>query len=83
MVAGPLLHELQNLKVMEHLKGGILIFPADIQHITGMHPRRAQQEHRRIRDVLGKKSKKLTVREYCQAEDLNLEEIIERLNEIR
>lgn len=68
---------------MERLKGGIFITPKDIEIITGRSPKRARIEHQSIRDALGKKGKWLTVSEYCQYYELNLEEIISYINPYR
>ena len=65
---------------MERLKGGIFITPKEIQELTGLSLNKAQQEHQTIRDALGKTTKRLTVREYCEYHKLNLEEVIDYLN---
>ena len=68
---------------MERLKGGLLITPQDIQNLFGWHIVTCRDEHRRVRDALGKdkNNKKLTIGEYCKAEDLDLDEITLRLNQ--
>jgi len=65
---------------MERLKGGIFITPTDIQLITGLSHNKAQQEHKAVRDALGKTTKRLTVREYCDYHKLNLDEVIDCIN---
>jgi len=68
---------------MERLKGGIFITPKEIQQLSGISHNRAQREHQTIRDALGKTSNRLTVREYCQYHQLNLDEVIDYINSIR
>ncbi|MCH2229171.1 MAG: hypothetical protein MK105_02410 [Crocinitomicaceae bacterium] len=64
----------------EKLKGGIIITPRDIQLITGTDCiRSAQREHKLTRDAIGKKSKKLSVKEYCAYWELDYLEIIDFL----
>jgi type IV secretory pathway VirB4 component len=74
------LYEYKKIEVMEQLKGGILISPKDIQIITGLSNNRASREHQAIRDALGKTCKRLTIKEYCDYNQLNLEEVITYLN---
>ena len=68
---------------MERLKGGVLITPKDIEIITGLCASRATKEHQATRDALGKKTKRLTVQEYCDYQQFNVEEIIAYLNQYR
>jgi hypothetical protein len=68
---------------MEHLKGGIFITPKDIEIITGLSNNRALRQHQSVRDALGKTGKKLTVKEYCDYNQLNYEEIIQYINPFR
>lgn len=66
------------------LKGGTLITARDILLITGKTSLNgAYIEHRQVRDALGKKKNRLTVKEYCEYWELNLEEILEFLIENR
>lgn len=66
------------------IKGGILISPDDIMLITGnFGERAAQREHQTIRDSLGIKTKRLSVKQYCQYWNLDYDEIIEFLHENR
>ena len=63
------------------IKGGILLTARDIQLITGIeNVRSAQREHQTIRDSIGKKSKRLTIQEYCDYWEFDLEEIVNFLN---
>jgi hypothetical protein len=68
---------------MTELKGGLLITAKEIQRITGFTLKVAQREHRCVRDSLGKKSKRLTVKEYCNYFELDNQEIIIFLNTYR
>lgn len=68
---------------MEELRGGLLITTKEIQLITGFTLKVAQREHRCVRDALGKKSKRLTIKEYCTFYELNYEEIVSFLNTYR
>lgn len=68
---------------MSKLKGGILITPKDIELITGYTTQVAQREHRFVRDALGKRSKRLTVREYCDYFELDYEEVVQTINPYR
>jgi len=69
---------------MEELKGGLLITSKEIQAITGYTFKAAQKEHRAVRDALGKtKSKRLTVKEYCEYYELDYNEIVIFLNPYR
>lgn len=42
-----------------------------------------RREHQAIRDSIKPKKRKLTVREYCNYENISLEEVTEVLNEFR
>jgi hypothetical protein len=68
---------------MEELKGGLLITAKEVQRITGFTLKVAQREHRCVRDSLGKKSKRLTVKEYCNYFELDYQEIVIFLNSYR
>ncbi len=68
---------------MEKLKGSMLIFPSDIQIITGFTKKVAEREHRVVRDALGKKSKRLSVRAYCSFFELDYQEVVAVLNPYR
>ena len=69
---------------MEQLKGGILITPKEIQALTGSSLNAAQKEHKAVRDALGKKkSKRLTVKEYCDYFELDWDEVVSYLNPYR
>ena len=63
------------------IRGGLLITPKDIQLITGVTTlRSAQREHITVRDSLGKKSTRLTIKEYCDYWEFNYLEIVAFLN---
>ena len=68
---------------MEELKGGLLITTKEIQAITGFTFKVAQREHKTVRDALGKKSKRLSVKEYCEYFELDYQEIVSFLNPYR
>jgi len=69
---------------MEELRGGILITPKEIQSLTGLTLNASQKEHKSVRDALGKKkSKRLTVKEYCEYFELNWNEVVSYLNPYR
>ena len=68
---------------MEKLRGGLLISTKEIQAITGFTFKVAQKEHKTVRDALGKKSNRLTVKEYCEYFELDFQEIVSFLNPYR
>ena len=68
---------------MEHLKGGILITPKDIQIINDCSINTARSEHRTIRDALGIKHQKLTVKQYADYWGIDLDLVIFKLNDFR
>lgn len=68
---------------MEKLKGSMLIFPSDIQIITGFTKKVAEREHRTVRDALAKKSKRLSVRQYCNYFELDYQEVVTAINPYR
>ncbi len=68
---------------MENLKGGIFITPKDIQILTNGHIVRARIDHLAVRDALGKTSKKLTVREYCDYHQLDYDTVVAHINTFR
>ena len=68
---------------MEKLKGSVFITSKDIQNLTDKTYKSANKEHLAIRDALGKKENRLTVKEYCKFYNLNYNEIVESLNEYR
>lgn len=66
------------------IKGGHFLTPRDIQLITGnISERSAQKEHLAIRTALGKKSKRLTIKEYCDYWEINYNETAIFLNDNR
>jgi len=68
---------------MEKLKGGIFITPKEIELVTGLSINRARMEHLAIRDALGKTGKRLTVKEFCEYNLLDLNEVISYINPYR
>lgn len=68
---------------MEELKGGIFISPKEIQMLTGYSIQVARREHLAIRDSMGRKSKRLTVKEYCDYFELDFQEVVSYLNPYR
>ena len=67
----------------QQLKGGLFITPKEIELITGLSIKRARIEHQTIRDTLGKKGKRLTVREFCTYNLLDFNEIVAYINPYR
>ena len=67
----------------ELLKGGIYMTTKDIELINGCSMRHAQREHRMVRDILGIKPRKLTVKDYCEYMQLDYQEVIKYLNHFR
>ena len=64
-------------KKSEKLKGGIFITSYDIMIITGVdNLNSAQREHRQVRDTLGKKSKRLSIKDYCDYWELDYDDIV-------
>ena len=68
---------------MATLKGGIFITPKEISLLNGCHIRTAYDHHKDARDSLNIKGKKLTVKQYCEYEGIDLDEAIEMLNKYR
>ena len=68
---------------MERLKKGIFITPKDIQLLTGFVNSTAKREHKTIRDVLGKKRRRLTVSEYCDYYEIDFQEVVAYINPFR
>jgi hypothetical protein len=72
------------MKREKKLKGGMLITARDIQIITGTENSRvARREHQTVRDTLGKKGTRLSLKEYCDYWELDLNETIDFLIEHR
>lgn len=68
----------------KQFKGGMFITPRDIQIITGtMSDRVARREHLSIRDALGKRSGRITIKEYCDYWEIDLNETLEFLLKYR
>ena len=71
------------------LKGSIFLSVKELMILTGRdltsesQYESARKEHQTIRDSLASKKKKLTVKEYCKYEKINLNEILNNLNKIR
>jgi len=68
---------------MDKLRGGLLISTKEVQAITGFTFKVAQREHKTVRDALGKKSKRLSVKEYCDYFELDFQEVVSLLNPYR
>jgi len=68
---------------MEQLKGGIFLTAKDLSLVSGHTLKSAHREHLAIRDALGIKSKKLTIRQYCEYNQLDEQEVIQYLNNFR
>jgi len=68
---------------MERLKNGIFISCKEIQMLTGYSEKMARKEHLSIRDALGKKTKRLTVQEYCDYHLLDFAEVVAYINPFR
>jgi hypothetical protein len=63
------------------IKGGMLITPRDILLITGGScTNSAYREHLQVRDALGKKSKRLSIKAYCDYWELDYEMTVAFLN---
>lgn len=66
------------------IKGGMLITVRDIELITGTNNTAvARREHLTIRDALGKKSKRLTIKEYCDYWEIDFQETFDFLKDNR
>ncbi len=61
------------------MEGGIFLKVKDIQVLFGCTYRTASTELCTIRDALGKKTKHITIKEYCKYEDLDFDYIWETL----
>ena len=62
------------------MAGGIFLSIKDLMLLTGNGIyNNAQREHLAIRDSLGKKDKKLTIREYCEFEGIAFDYVWEFL----
>lgn len=68
---------------MGKLKGAMLITPKEIQLITGKGYGACHREHQAIRDSLGIKNNRLTVKEYCDYNQFDYEEVVNHLNQNR
>lgn len=62
----------------------MLISVRDIELITGIsNTATAQREHLRIRDALGKTTKRLSIKEYCEYWGIDKDETAKFLNDNR
>jgi hypothetical protein len=62
------------------MQGGIFISVADIQKLLGCESyKTANTLHLSVRDGLGKKSKYLTIKEFCKYEELEFDYVWETL----
>lgn len=56
------------------MEGGIFLTVKDLQRLLGCdHYNTANRQHLAIRDALGKKSRYITIKEYCDYEELDFE----------
>lgn len=68
---------------MEKLKGSEFISPKDIQIVTDCCRTTAYVEHQRVRDALGIKHSKLTVKQYADYWGIELDRIVFKINDYR
>lgn len=68
---------------MTKIVGGIFITAKEIQLLNGCHIRTAYSHHKYVRDALNIKGKKLTIKQYCEYEGIDLNEAITLLNQYR
>jgi len=62
------------------MEGGILFTIKDLQRLLGIdNYKSAAKQHKTVRDSLNKKGKKITIKEYCECEDLDFEYVWEYL----
>lgn len=62
------------------MEGGILFTIKDLQNLLGVdNYRSAARQHQAARDSIGKKSNKMTIKEYCECEDLDFNYVWEFL----
>jgi hypothetical protein len=62
------------------MEGGIFLTVKDLQRLLGCdNYNTANRHHLAIRDALGKKSKHLTIKEYCEYEELDFKYVWEFL----
>ena len=65
------------------IKGGIFVYAQDIMKIKDVSLRTAVREIRLIRDVFDKEGKDITIFDVSKYWDVELEDLISILNEIR
>ncbi len=68
---------------VEKLKGGIFLTPKDIQNLQDCTLNTARIEHRTIRDTLGIKHGKLTIKQWADYWEIDIELVIFKLNDSR
>ncbi len=68
---------------MERLKGSIFISAKDIQIISECSITTARREHRAIRDALGIKHPRLTVKQFCEYWKINYDMVVFQINNFR
>lgn len=62
------------------MEGGILFTIKDLQKLLGIdNYKSAARQHKCIRDCLQKKGDKITIKEYCECEDLDFDYVWEFL----
>lgn len=66
------------------IKGSIFITVKEIQILNGSPSYEvARREHQKVRKLLNKKRKYLTVKEYCEYFEISYETVVEYLNHYR
>lgn len=68
---------------MEKLKGSIFISAKDIMVLNDCSESTAKREHRTIRDTLGIKHGKLTVKQYADYWSIDYDLVVFKVNEYR
>jgi hypothetical protein len=62
------------------MEGGILFTIKDLQKLLGVdNYKSAARQHQAARDSIGKKGNKMTIKEYCDCEDLDFKYVWEYL----
>ena len=62
------------------MEDGIFLTVKDLQRLLGFkHNASASKEFRMLRDILKKKSKRITIKEYCEYEEIDFDYVWEFL----
>jgi protein-disulfide isomerase len=65
------------------MSSGIFLSIKDLMFLTGSNNYKScAKAHHAIRDALAANKRKLTIKEYCDFEKLNLEEILQEIRKI-